>query len=136
VGQIDPSAGEKGGSWSRDAANNWHYSHADGSAARSEWALISDGGRANWYAFDENGAMRTGWFVSDGQTYYLETTPDATQGAMAIGWKQIDGRWYYFEIIAGDRQGRMYRGEQTPDGYRVGEDGGWDGSPAQAVTGR
>jgi glucan-binding YG repeat protein len=49
---------------------------------------------------------------------------------MLTDWQEIGGKWYYFETKAGSGQGRMYRNERTPDGFWVGEDGAWDGKPA------
>jgi hypothetical protein len=122
------------GRWSQDAASGWHFSFAGGNEARSEWVLINYGGKNSWFAFDENGTMRTGWFVSGGSTYYLQPESNGSQGEMVTGWQRISGKWYYFEVTPGGTFGRMYRGETTPDGFTVGEDGSWDGSPAVAAN--
>ena len=116
--------------WRLDAAGFWHYTYDNGRTARNEWVQISYGGRTDWYAFDEDGKMRTGWFISGGEHYYLEKLANGFQGAMVTGWKLIAGKWYYFETNPDKTLGRMYHGERTPDGFMVGEDGSWDGNPA------
>ncbi|MBQ8934771.1 MAG: InlB B-repeat-containing protein [Lachnospiraceae bacterium] len=128
-------AGGRTGSWSQDEGGYWHYTFENGHRARGEWALINYHNTASWYAFDENGIMRTGWFVSGGETYYLDQQLNHSLGAMVTGWRQILGKWYYFEPAPGAAQGRMYHGELTPDGYRVNADGTWDGKPAVKTAG-
>jgi len=61
---------------------------------------------SNLYAFDENGAMITGWYndyvktdrngnkVYAGNWYYFDSTGKALEG----GWHKIDGKWYYFSM--------------------------------------
>ena len=51
----------------------------------------SDGG--NWYFLGgrNDGAMKTGWVLTDGKWYYFNS-----QGAMQVGWVKINGQWYYF----------------------------------------
>ncbi len=39
---------------------------------------------------------------------------------MIIGWKKIKDVWYYFLT-----DGTMLRNAITPDGFRVGDDGGY-----------
>lgn len=107
--------------WYLDADGRWYY-----------LSRVHDG----WF-----GHMKMGWHYDeqDLRTYYLDTTG----GHMLTGWKQLDGTWYYFnpqkishmwgynaslsqwEYLGGtDRPyGSMYAGEQTPDGYRVDDNG-------------
>ena len=121
---------EQTGRWSQDAGGNWHYNHEDGREARGEWVLIHYQGKDSWYAFDQYGTMRVGWFVSGGETYYLDQKLNEYLGAMVTGWRQILDKWYYFDPAPGHLQGRMYHGEYTPDGYWINDDGTWDGKPA------
>ena len=59
-----------------------------GTLVKNQWLVI--GGR--WYAFDGEGFMVTGWFLSEGSWYYLN--PD--DGAMlANQWIEVDGKSYY-----------------------------------------
>ena len=76
----------------------------------------------NWYRFDENGNLITGFFTDkDGTLYYLDK-----DGIMVTGWQLIDGKWYYFNPVSDGTRGSLYRNTTTPDGYRVGPDGVWD----------
>ena len=95
-----------------------------------------------WYAFNEAGYMRTGWFTSGGKWYYLDAASGAMKtgwhleagiwyylnpanGEMFLGWKEINGKHYYFNIDSSRQQGAMYRNERTPDGYNVNDNGEW-----------
>ena len=78
----------------------------------------------NWWAFDENGYIKTGWLFDDtyGGWFYV----DADRG-MQTGWIQVQAVWYYLNQVSDGTKGRMYAGQKTPDGYFVGENGAWDG---------
>ena len=54
------------------------------------------GANGNYYLFDENGLMRTGFNVVDGKTYYFEEYGDNI-GAMASGERVINGIIYNFD---------------------------------------
>ena len=75
------------------------------------------------YYHDEDGDHVTGWFVHEGNTYYLNPLKD---GAMHIGWIELDGRSYYMDL-----QGCMLTGWQEIDGetYYLSDNGakaiGW-----------
>lgn len=145
------------GIWNKDAAGNWHF-NSQGRAAKGGWYYLNTTNKAtdyNWFCFDANGVMRTGW-VQDKKDpsawYYTGETKDSSEGGlvrgwitdphdgkkyytdpstgiMCYGWKQLDGVWYYF----GEKQyanashpyGAMYVNEKTPDGYYVGSNGAW-----------
>ena len=66
--------------------------------------------------------MITGWSLSGGRWYFLNTS-----GAMSTGWLQANGKWYYLESTgrADKPQGAMYANEKTPDGYNVNANGEW-----------
>ena len=68
-----------------------------------------------WYLFDVNGYMLTGWADVGGKWYYLNA-----DGAMAIGWIQADTKWYYL-----GSDGAMLSSTTTPDGYLVDASGAW-----------
>ena len=145
------------GTWSTDASGSWRFNAPDG-AAKDGWYYLNTTNNAtdyNWFCFDANGVMRTGWVQDkndpsvwyytgeskdssegglvkgwitdpqDGKKYYL----DPSTGIMCHGWKRISNVWYYF----GEKQysnashpyGAMYVNEKTPDGYYVGSNGGW-----------
>ena len=104
------------GEW-RAGANGWRFLRSDGSYATNAWARI--GGKI--YAFDADGAMRTGWYDFHGAWYYLDPTsgamrtgalalPDglyllSSSGAMTVGWAQEPSGWRYY-----DSSGRQARG--------------------------
>jgi hypothetical protein len=68
-------------------ANRWKYG-LHGTLVKNQWLVI--GGR--WYAFDGEGFMVTGWFLSEGGWYYL----NPEDGAMlANQWITVDGKSYY-----------------------------------------
>ena len=112
------------GTWSTDASGSWRFNAPDG-AAKDGWYYLNTTNNAtdyNWFCFDANGVMRTGWVQDkndpsvwyytgeskdssegglvkgwitdpqDGKKYYL----DPSTGVMCHGWKQISGVWYYF----------------------------------------
>ena len=116
----------------------WYAFGADG-YADSGWIL--DEAAGSWYYVDINSGMQTGWHsdANDGATYFL----DPISGKMQTGWKLIEGKWYYFNEFVSEPTwkrdeligewvytgatsrpfGAMYKGEMTPDGYRVDENG-------------
>ncbi len=127
VSFAGPAAAEPAkvtGTWSQDAAGNWSFRSQEG-AAKDGWYYLNTGNHSaeyNWFCFDANGVMRTGWVPDkndpsvwyytgeskdgsegglvkgwitdpqDGKKYYL----DPSTGIMCHGWKQISGVWYYF----------------------------------------
>lgn len=68
----------------------WWWQEDDGSYPVSRWQLI----RGNYYYFDQNGYMKTGWLKLDADWYYLG---GANDGAMKTGWQQVGGTWYYLK---------------------------------------
>lgn len=77
------------GTWIEEDGR-WCFQLPNGEYVASSWRQIND----RWYIFDENGWMRTGWYL-DG------------------------GKWYYLDLDTG----AMWRNAVTPDGYTVGIDG-------------
>ncbi len=67
----------------------WWLQYSDGSCPRNDWAHLTHDGRSDWYHFDADGWMETGW-------------------------KQIGGYMYYFGT-----DGAMLSNTQTPDGHTV-----------------
>ena len=73
------------------------------------------------YYFDKEGNMITGWVNTlDNKWYFFENLKTIDEGKMIIGWKKIKDVWYYFLA-----DGTMLRNAITPDGFRVGDDGGY-----------
>ena len=72
----------------------------------------------NYYIFDKDGVMVTGWYAvkdSDGATWYYA---DAN-GLAHTGWLNDGGNYYYIY------HGRMLTNQFTPDGYYVDANGLW-----------
>lgn len=144
------------GRWIQDE-KGWWYQFVDGTYPKNSWQYLKYGEREDWYHFDENGYLQTGWFrdvdehwyhlhtVSDGTLghmetgwfqdkdglwYYLNPVSDGHKGAMTVGWRQILDKWYYFNTVSNGTRGSMYAGTVTPDGYLVNEKGEWTGQRA------
>ena len=122
---VGGPSGAVTGTWTQDADGNWLFT-ADGHNYTNEWAYIynpyaADGqNKADWFRFDENGHMVTGWYQNtQGDWYYLNPISDNTLGRMFIGWNIVDGRWRYFEP-KGETCGRLLTGWQWIDGNNDG----------------
>lgn len=101
------------GEWKKDSEGYKYLEN--GRYVQSSWLrTLSDG---SWYHFNNRGYMDTGW-IMDGKWYYL----DATNGYL------MTNRWIGNYYVGSD--GAMLTNTTTPDGYRVGGDGAWDGAPA------
>ncbi len=68
--------------WVQDD-NGWWFRNFDGSYTTNGWQQIKD----DWYFFDENGYMKTGWIDWDGRQFYC----DPTTGAMLHDTTTPDG---------------------------------------------
>lgn len=106
-------------------SDQWAYIHnpyANGSAGQES---------SSWFRFDKEGYLVTGWYTdTDGKWYFLWPFSDGTKGRMVTGWQWIVGedgllRRYYFHEVSDGTRGRLYRGEKTPDGSLVNEQGEW-----------
>ncbi|WP_252232479.1 cadherin-like beta sandwich domain-containing protein [Clostridium sp. ZBS15] len=76
----------------------WHYFDANGYMKKG-W-FISNG---NWYYLNEySGQMQSGWSYINGQRYYLNPYSDGTRGAMKTGWINDNGIWYYLNPQSGE----------------------------------
>lgn len=58
--------------WNMDAANNWHYTLANGQAVTDAW--IQDEVSGDWYLIDSMGNMKSGIVTSNGKYYLLDNT--------------------------------------------------------------
>lgn len=122
------------GAWSQNGDGVWSFTDQSGQPAVNRWVAAYNpyanltGGQSafDWFWFDPEGQMATGWHRdADGETYYLNPSSDGTRGRMITGWYLIDGIWYYFETKPDGKRGRLLRGTVTPDGYQVDENGAW-----------
>lgn len=74
----------------------------------------------DYYYFDLNGNMVTGWYIDvNNDIYYLETNAKEL-GRMARGWTKIKDDYYYF-----NDNGILLKDTITPDGFRVDASGIW-----------
>lgn len=113
------------GQWIQ-SEKGWLFKNEDGSSLVNEWKKLTYNGKTDWYRFNADGYMATGWFTAaDGNIYYLNPISNGFQGAMLTGWQLIDGFWYYFNPVDDAIQGAMYRNTTTPDGYQVDANGRW-----------
>ena len=92
------------GSWS-NTETGWQFKKADGTIPKSEWIYTGWGDQDDWYFFDENGNMVTGWHLADGKWFYLNPVSDGTRGRMVTGWQLIDDKWYYFNPVSDGTKG-------------------------------
>ncbi len=123
------------GSWNQSGDGSWNFTDSAGTRYVNTWAAVenpyADTAKGqqgfDWFRFDENGRMVTGWFydVTDGYWYLLNPVSDGTLGKMMTGWAYMDGSYYYLNEVSDGHRGRMYANEITPDGYRVDGDGKW-----------
>lgn len=122
--------------WKPMGDGRWRLGRADGSeyvntwvAAYNPYADLSAGQQAfDWFLFDMDGYMVTGWYTDGaGDTYYLNPLSDNTKGRMMTDWLLIEGKYYYFNEEPDGTRGKLYRNTATPDGYHVDENGVWDG---------
>ena len=88
------------GTWINDA-NGWWYKEPNGAYPKSTWKQIDYNGIKNWYYFDEQGYMATGWKLITDQWYYMyeNTEKGHIKGSMAYSTKVgeykigFDGAW-------------------------------------------
>ena len=110
-----------GGGWIKDSVG-WWYQNPDKSYPKDGWAKIKYNGEDEWYFFDKNGYMLTGWVNWNGKWYYMSTAPDGTNGIMLTGWQIIDGKRYYFSEAVDGSIGVMLTDIQIQE-YYLGSDG-------------
>ncbi len=63
----------------------WHFYRSDGTMVSGGWELINN----NWYYFNNDGAMRTGWLNWNGDWYYLTPGAPPAAGVMVTGFQNI-----------------------------------------------
>lgn len=98
------------GIWRKSEDGAWNFS-VDDMIYCNNWAYVynpyasEEAHMADWFWFDEQGVMVTGW--------------------RWIAGKDGKKRCYYFNPVSDGTKGRLYRNEITPDGYQVNENGVW-----------
>ena len=88
------------GTWINDA-KGWWYKEPNGTYPKSTWKQIDYNGIKNWYYFDEQGYMATGWKLINDKWYYMyeNTEKGHIKGSMAYSTKVgeykigFDGAW-------------------------------------------
>lgn len=115
------------GTWEASQDNQvWKFRRTDGSYAVNQWEQAAYNGVVEWYFFNENGEMMTGWYTDlNGYTFYLNPVSDGSRGKMVTGWCQIEGKWYYFNPVSDGHKGALLKDAITPDHYKVDKDGVW-----------
>lgn len=126
------------GAWNQNADGSWNFTDSSGKAYKNSWGAVVNpyastaAGQQefDWFFFDENGRMRTGWFVdADGNTYYLNENSDGTRGRMMTGWCWVVDamgvqRCYYLNPISDGTKGKLLV-NTVIDGYTINEKGEW-----------
>lgn len=126
------------GAWNQNADGSWNFTDSSGKAYKNSWGAVvnpyastaSGQQEFDWFFFDENGRMRTGWFVdADGNTYYLNENSDGTRGRMMTGWCWVVDamgvqRCYYLNPISDGTKGKLLV-NTVIDGYTINEKGEW-----------
>ncbi|MEY8336721.1 hypothetical protein AALB16_01645 [Lachnospiraceae bacterium 62-35] len=102
-------------------SNGWWYRNADGTYPANAWLFVDN----NWFHFDGNGYMQTGWITDGGMRYYLNPASDGTKGRMVTGWNVINGKYYYFNPLSNGTKGALITNTVIDGQYRVGADGAW-----------
>lgn len=133
-GSSLPSYVEKG-EWS--ILNGlWRFTDTSGNLKVNTWTAAYNpyavAGQQNydWFRFDTNGNMVTGWFTDiDGNRYFLNPVSDGTLGRMMTGWVWIADesgaqKCYYFNPNSDGYRGKLFI-NMVVDGYTVDENGCW-----------
>ena len=85
------------GNWHMLEDMRWEYNYNDGTKARNGWYVLIWQDRMDWYYFDADGYLVSGWYTdANGVKYYLHPQHDGTFGRMYTGWNKVDGAWQHF----------------------------------------
>ena len=85
------------GNWHQLDDQRWEYNYTDGTKARNGWYTLIWQDRMDWYYFDADGYLVSGWYTdANGVKYYLHAQHDGTFGRMYTGWNKVDGTWQHF----------------------------------------
>ena len=87
------------GDWTKNADGTWKFAQG-GKAVANTWVLAKNpyaGGAAQWFYFDANGNMVTGWVWIKGadgiaRRYYLNPASDICYGACFLNGTTPDGQ--------------------------------------------
>lgn len=120
------------GSWSQTEDGKWMFTDSNNTVYKNMWAAVYNpyanvlAGQSNfdWFYFDANGYMATGWLSDGGYMYYLNPISDGTLGKMFTGWQLIDNKWYYFNEVSDGTRGSMKKDTWIGE-YYVDPNGIW-----------
>nr|WP_312292604.1 stalk domain-containing protein [Clostridium chromiireducens] len=76
------------------------------------------------WIYSHNGELTTGWKLINNKWYFMNNS-----GIMQRGWVKSNGSWYYLL-----NNGEMAVNTETPDGYKVDQNGKWDGKSASTTV--
>ena len=123
------------GSWQKDEQGWWFSNKHNPPYPTLQWGLY----RGDYYYFNANGYMVTGWQMIDDHWYYFNPEIGSREGAMvtgwiydpdyngwfyttqsgvlATGWYKLDGYWYYFNPDPDGTMGIMITDQVIDDVY-------------------
>lgn len=87
---IDYSGLFSGGYWEW-SNGSWYYNN------NGSWVTGDQYINGQWYYFDANEAMHTGWLNHNNRWYYYNPASGGSQGQLMYGDQYINGNWYYFD---------------------------------------
>ncbi|WP_459477854.1 stalk domain-containing protein [Clostridium saccharoperbutylacetonicum] len=99
--------------------NMYNFLFNDEKAVGSFFVRNKDG---QWI-YSINGELSIGWKLINNKWYYMDNN-----GIMQRGWVKTNDNWYYLL-----NNGEMAENTVTSDGYKVDQNGKWDGKPAAIV---
>jgi glucan-binding YG repeat protein len=125
---LDASTGAMHWAWVQSGGAWYYLGGANDGAAHTGWQWIDWSGGSDWFYFNGDGTMCTGWLQYNGQWYFLYDN-----GNMAQGWLQLGDTWYY--LTPGS--GVMVTGQQTIDGRtsQFDDSGAWLGYAETDIMG-
>lgn len=76
--------------WIQNSDGTWSYNH-NGNYYRNTWLHLN---RQNWYLFNKDGIMSTGWIKDSGYWYYLYSDGSMASNTVIDGYKlNSSGQW-------------------------------------------
>lgn len=125
------------GIWSLTSDGMWRFVDEGGNTYINKWGAIINPyantiiGQSpfDWFYFDANGNMATGWHQEGENLFYLNQNSDGTRGRMVTGWFWIPDqngvqRCYYFNPNSDGARGKLIR-NSVIDGNTVNANGEW-----------
>lgn len=117
--------------WQKSITGDWYYFNTQGSVVTG-WLADKD----EWYYLKEDGKMQVGWISADNTLYCTNN-----DGKLITGWNPQGSDWYYHNgsgsLVKNEwvwdagwyyinDEGKMLRDSYTPDGYHVNSSGVYD----------